>query len=55
MFYFSFICLCIYVYIYIYEQVNPFCKQNDQEKGFITFETSPKKFFLIGQNGMTIN
>jgi hypothetical protein len=29
--------------------VNPFCKQNDQEeKGFITFETFLKEFILIG-------
>jgi hypothetical protein len=27
---------------------SPFCKQNDQEKSFITFETFPKEFFLIG-------
>jgi hypothetical protein len=35
--------------------VNPFCKQNDQEKGFITFETFPKEFLVIGHDGMTIN
>jgi hypothetical protein len=28
--------------------INPFCKQNDQGKSFITFETFPKKFLLIG-------
>jgi hypothetical protein len=33
--------------IYIYTScVNPFCKQNDQEKGFITFETFLKKLIF---------
>jgi hypothetical protein len=30
-------------------------REVDQEKGFITFETFPKEFLLIGHNGMTIN
>ncbi len=41
------------VILYNHQLVNPFCKQNDHDKSFITFETFPKKFFLIGHNGMT--
>ncbi len=43
------------IFYWITSCVNPFCKQNDQEKGFITFETFPKEFLVIGHDGMTIN